>query len=124
VSVNLQYYKNQNGNSPYKKWEKRLDDRHREVVLSKLTNQLGVLGLQLFSTDAIKSLGTGLAEFRITADTISARVFIHHVGQDTILVLSGYSKSGSDNATRQNHEITLARKYLADFIQRTKVGNY
>ena len=88
-----------------------------------------------------KQLSGGVFEFRLRHDAaeilqalgrrfhpepggerILLRVFCHAHGDQVILLLGGYDKGRDPSRRRQQQEIELARRRLADFLRRRKKG--
>lgn len=77
-------------------------------------------GLLLMKTTWLKSLGSGLYEFRInrTIDRgvrVVYRVFCSFQAQRVILVISGYDKLADPSIKRQNDQIQKARSLLNNY---------
>ncbi len=91
-------------------------------------------GIQVCGGEYGKQLGHGLFEFRLRhgADEIAAmftsrkpdardreeillRVYCHAYGDKIVLLLAGYDKLSSPSKRRENVEIALARRRLAEF---------
>ena len=88
------------------------------------------LGIGVCGTEFGRQLGGGLFEFRLRRDLadilgkggeekVLLRVFCHAHGRRLVLLLGGYDKGEDTSAKRQEAEIALARKRLADWKRRT-----
>lgn len=62
----------------------------------------------------VKPLGRGLFEFRISGLSTLVRIFFTYKKGRLILLLGGYDKGADSSTARQQKEISLARKRLAD----------
>src|SRR5438309_116856 len=75
-----------------------------------------------------KNLGGGLVEFRVSEPSqegeVVLRIFFHAFGDRRILILHGYDKGEDPSGSRQQREITEARRRLNDFEARMKAGSY
>ena len=75
-------------------------------------------------TEFGRQLGGGLFEFRLRlsiardGDDGSLRVFCHATGDRVVLLLGGYDKARHPSRRRQETEIGLARRRLADYHAR------
>jgi putative component of toxin-antitoxin plasmid stabilization module len=129
-----EFYAESNGAEPCRTWLEKLTEPKRDAVLVALAQVLERLGPGVCETEWGKPLGQGLYEFRIrhTAEETAAmfageqrgakkptaillRVFFHLYGRKVILLLGGYDKGKDPSESRQQREITTARRRLADF---------
>ncbi|MHB1446617.1 MAG: hypothetical protein ACYCTI_00640 [Acidimicrobiales bacterium] len=110
-----------------------LTDIELAALLAGLEHVLSHRGVAVCETEWGKQLGAGIFEFRIrhTAAEIERmfaggapggksgkvllRVFCHAYGSKIILLLNGYDKGADPSERRQQREIGVARKRLAEF---------
>lgn len=116
--------------------ESDLTDLELAALLSGLEHVLSHRGIAVCDTEWGKQLGGGLFEFRIrhTAAEIERmfaggppggkggkvliRVFCHAYGSKIVLLVNGYDKAADPSDKRQQREIAVARKRLAEFEER------
>lgn len=126
------------GRLPVHEWVKNeltpFQRRSLGVAMSEILERHGI---NVCGTEYGKSLGRGLFEFRLRhgADEIIAmftdgkpdardkkpillRVYCHAHGDKIVLLLAGYDKQSDPSKKRENAEIKLARKRLAEFSSR------
>ena len=99
-------------------------------------------GLAVCATEFGRHLGQGLFEFRLRydeaaltrrlhlvaplssgasrRDRVLLRVFCYAYGQRVVLLLAGYDKGAEPSRKRQQREIDVARRRLADFQARER----
>lgn len=130
----MEFYADQDGREPCRKWLDGLSESKRDALLAALTCVLAVLGPDVCESEWGKPLGAGLYEFRVrhTAEETAAmfageprggrkgqaivlRVFFHPYGQKVILLLGGYDKGKEPSERRQQLKIETARSQLAQF---------
>lgn len=133
----IEFFEDDNGRSPVEEWmDSDLTDVELAAVLSGLEHVLSHRGIDVCGTEWGKQLGERLFEFRIrhTAaeiermftdasldraegkqEKVLLRVFCHAYGTKIVLLLSGYDKAGDPSEKRQQREIKLARRPLAEF---------
>ena len=131
----LEFYKDEVGDEPVLGWLRSLDSVRRRAVGVAMHEILGKMGIGVCGTEFGKQLGQGLFEFRVrqSADQVLSRarhvregggagdenillrVFCHAHGDRVILLVAGYDKGKDASAKRENREIALARKRLAEF---------
>ena len=135
----IEFFEEQGGRRPVEDWmEADLTALELAALLSAFEYVLSHHGVNVCGTEWGEHLGDGLFEFRIrhSADEIRRmfggesstgprakvllRVFCHAYGDKIVLLLNGYDKGGDVSTKRQQREIALARKRLAEFEQRRK----
>ena len=134
----VEFYEDIHGRRPVEKWIDRLSDQKAEAVIVALQEVLAVNGINLASGAWLKSLGSGLYEFRIRhskseiegmykaankglvrgADALLLRIFVAFEGQKLIVLLGGYDKGKNDKQSFQQAQIEIARKRLRDWKRR------
>jgi phage-related protein len=134
------YVEPDTGRAPVHEWITRdLSPFQRRSLGVAMSEILQRHGIQVCGSEYGKQLGQGLFEFRLRhgADEIAAmfttrkpdardreaillRVYCHAYGDKIVLLLAGYDKLSSPSKKRENAEITLARRRLADFKARTR----
>ena len=139
----LTYYCSPDGDEPVRRWIfDKLNAPQRRAVVMGLQHILAERGLAVCATEFGRHLGQGLFEFRLRYDEaalmrrlhlVSApspgasrqdhallRVFCHAHGQRVILLLAGYDEGADPSRKRQQREIDVARRRLADFQARER----
>jgi len=139
----LTYYRTPDGDEPARRWIfDKLDASKRRAVVMALQHILAERGLAVCATEFGRHLGQGLFEFRLRyeeaaltrrlhlvaslspdasrRDPVLLRVFSHAHGQRVILLLAGYDKGADPSRKRQQREIDVARRRLADFQARER----
>lgn len=139
------YVEPDTGRTPVHEWiANDLSPFQRRSLGVAMSEILERQGIQVCGGEYGKQLGQGLFEFRLRhgADEIAAmfttkrpdvrnseeillRVYCHAYGDKIVLLLSGYDKLSSPSKKRENAEIALARRRLADFkavSRRRKTG--
>jgi len=130
----LEFYEDENGNKPVLRWIREdLTPTQRFALGKAMREQLQEKGIGVCATKFGKQLGKGLFEFRLRRDAAAAalpgrraggetrlllRVFCHAFGNRIVLLLGGYDKGADPSPRRQDEEIRLARKRLADWQRR------
>ena len=129
----IEFYEDANGDQPVRRWLKEeLTPRKRRALGQAMNEVLQHLGVGVCGTEFGKQLGGGLFEFRLrrdlseiapserrdAAEKILLRVFCHAHGRRLILLLAGYDKGDDPASKRQQQEIRLAKKRLADWLLR------
>lgn len=136
----IEFFEDASGRHPVEDWmESELSDVELAALLAGLEQVLGHRGIDVCGTEWGKQLGEGLFEFRIRhtaaeirkmfggdppgeggggATRVLIRVFCHAYGAKVVLLLNGYSKGSDPRQKRQQREIALARKRLAEFKER------
>ena len=134
----LEFYEDENGDQSVLRWLREdLTPTQRRAIGVALREILEHEGLGVCRTAYGKQLGGGLFEFRLRHDAaeilrtvgkearpepggerILLRVFCHAYGDRIVLLLGGYDKGADPSAKRQQKEIAVARKRLADFRRR------
>jgi hypothetical protein len=136
----IEFFGDDDGHSPVEAWmDSDLTDMELAALLAGLEHVLRHRGIDVCRTEWGKQLGEGLFEFRIRhtaaevermfADASSRRperkhekvllrVFCHAYGAKIVLLLNGYDKAGDPSDKRQQREIVLARRRLAQFKER------
>ena len=83
-------------------------------------------GVGVCDTEFGRQLGRGLFEFRLRinartdGESALLRVFCHAAGDRVILLLGGYNKGKNPGRRRQDHEIKVARRRLAEHLRRQR----
>ena len=133
-----EFYEDAKDRRPVEKWIDGLSDQKAEAVIVALQEVLAVNGINLASGSWLKSLGSGLYEFRIRhskneiqgmykaanrglvggAEAILLRIFVAFEGQKLIVLLGGYDKGKNDKHSFQQAQIEIARKRLRDWKRR------
>jgi hypothetical protein len=128
------------GRAPVHEWIKNeLSPFQRRSLGMAMSEILERQGIGVCGGEYGKQLGQGLFEFRLRhgADEIAAmfttkqpdprdkeeillRVYCHAYGAKIVLLLAGYDKLASPSKKRENAEIMLARKRLAEFRSRVR----
>lgn len=132
----LEFYKDEGGDEPVLDWLRSLDSARRRAIGVAMHEILGKMGIEVCGTEFGKHLGQGLFEFRVrqSADQILTRagharkggsasdeknillrVYCHAHANRVILLIAGYDKGKDASAKRENREIALARRRLAEF---------
>ena len=139
MSFELEFYEDENGDEPVLRWLREdLTPMQRRAIGVALREILQVEGIGVCRSGYGKQLGDGLFEFRWRHDAaeilrnlgksardesrgerILLRVFCHAYGDRIVLLLGGYDKGADPSAKRQQGEIDVARKRLADFRRRS-----
>ncbi len=136
----IEFFEDGNGRSPVEEWmDSDLTDVELAALLSGLERVLSHRGIDVCATEWGKQLGEGLFEFRIRHtvaeiermftdassgrpegkhEKVLLRVFCHAYGMKIVLLLSGYDKARDPSDKRQQREIMLARRRLAEFKER------
>jgi phage-related protein len=134
----LEFYTDEAGDQPVLRWlREELSATQRRAIGVALREILEAEGIAVCRGGYGKQLGDGLFEFRLRhdageilrslgkpardephADRILLRVFCHAHGDRLILLLGGYDKGSDPSKRRQQQEITVARRRLADFRRR------
>lgn len=138
----IEFYRDAHGNEPCRRWmEKDLTATQRRALVAALEHVLADQGIRVCGTSFGKHIrGTGIFEFRLNRDVdtirkmagvppepevasakpaekILLRVFCHAYGNRIILLLGGYDKARDPSPRRQQQEIKVAKKRLANFKQ-------
>lgn len=125
----LEFYVDGEGNEVVRSWLRGLSLRKRQVFGAAMNSVLQHLGVAVCETKYGKQLGGGLFEFRLRQDAdsmepglppekILLRGFCHAHGDKIVLLLGGYDKGEDPSRKRQQGEIEVARKRLADWKHR------
>ena len=122
--LQLEFYEDGRGDRPVLRWiREALTFTQRYELGQAMREQLQEKGC-VCATDYGKHLGKGLFEFRLrrsveeVGERILLRVFCHAYGNKVVLLLVGYDKGADSSARRQDDEIALARRRLADWRRR------
>ena len=141
----LTYYCTPDGDEPVRRWIlDTLNAHKRRAVVMGLQHILAERGLAVCATEFGRRLGQGLFEFRLRYDEAALRRRLHLVGQlspgpsrrdpvllrvlchahghRVILLLAGYDKGADPSRKRQQREIDIARRRLADFQRRERAS--
>lgn len=135
----LEVYETEDGRQPFTTWVEKLSETKFVSLDAALRIVLSERGLDLGRTEWLKPLGDGLHEFRVRHDSdeirqmfageraqgrrrerILLRVFVHFHGSRVVLLLGGYDKGKDPSERRQQREIGVARKHLADWRRRQR----
>lgn len=132
----LEFYKDEGGDEPVLDWLRSLDSARRRAIGVAMHEILGKMGIEVCGTEFGKHLGQGLFEFRVRQSAgqiltragharkggsasdeknILLRVYCHAHANRVILLIAGYDKGKDASAKRENREIALARRRLAEF---------
>lgn len=134
----LEFYTDEAGDQPVLRWlREELSATQRRAIGVALREILEAEGISVCRGGYGKQLGDGLFEFRLRhdageilrslgkpardephAERILLRVFCHAHGDRLVLLLGGYDKGSDPSKRRQQQEITVARRRLADFHRR------
>ena len=127
------------GRAPVYEWITwKLSRYQRRALGTAMSEVLQKHGIDVCETEYGKHLGGGLFEFRLRHDSdeiiakhtsqrpddepdqgsILLRVFCHAYGDKIVLLLAGYDKGEDPSKKRENSEVELARKRLAEFRSR------
>ena len=136
----LDFYEDELGDRPVRRWlREELAPRQRRALGFAMKEVLQYRGISVCGTEFGKQLGGGLFEFRLKRDLsgipnsqsstsrtqeldrILLRIFCHAHGTKVILLLAGYDKGKEPSKKRQQAEIELARKRLADWQRRERI---
>ena len=139
----LEYYSSPDGDEPVRRWIfDSLDAPKRRAVVTGLEHILAEHGVAVCATEFGRHLGQGLFEFRLRydeaalrrrlhvvapasprasrGDPVLLRVFCHTYGHRVILLVAGYDKGVDPSRKRQQREIDVERRRLADFQARRR----
>ncbi len=121
----LEFYEDERGDRPVLRWiREELTPTQRRELGQAMREQLQERGVGVCASEYGKQLGRGLFEFRLrrsaelAGERILLRVFCHAYGHKVVLLLGGYDKGADVSARRQDDEISLARRRLADWHRR------
>ena len=135
---NIHFYEDPQGRIPVERWIDGLSEQKAEAVIVALQEVLAVNGINLTSGAWLKSLGSGLYEFRIRhsaseiqsmykianrglvprAEEILLRIFVAFEGEKIIFLLGAYDKGKRDKKSFQQTQIEVARKRLKEWKRR------
>jgi hypothetical protein len=138
MTFTLEFYEDENGDQPVLRWlREQLTPTQRRAIGVAMHEILRAEGVGVCRTSYGKQLGGGLFEFRLrhdaaeilhslgkparpeaTSERILLRVFCHAHGDRLVLLLGGYDKGADPSAKRQQKEIAVARRRLADWKRR------
>jgi hypothetical protein len=136
----LEFYADADGDQPVLRWlREELTPTQRRAIGVAMAEILQVEGIGVCRGAYGKQLGDGLFEFRLRHDAgeilrslgkaardeprherILLRVFCHAHGNRLILLLGGYDKGADTSSKRQQREIAIARRRLADYRRRNR----
>lgn len=115
----LTFYTDPEGRQPVREWLREgLSAPDRRTVGAALRRILQEQGVAVCDSSFGRQLGHGLFEFRVREGPLLVRIFCHAYGSRLILLLGAYDKGRDPSERRQQAEIALARRRLADW-QRT-----
>jgi hypothetical protein len=125
TTYRLEFYEEVHGDKPVLRWiREEITPTQRYELGQAMREQLQEKGVGVCATEYGKQLGKGLFEFRLrrsveeVGERILLRVFCHAYGNRVVLLLGGYDKGADSSARRQDDEIALARRRLADWRRR------
>ncbi len=126
ATYELEFYEDQNGDKPVLRWVREDLTRTQRLALGQaMREMLQERGVGVCATEYGKQLGKGLFEFRLRRsvgaaeeERILLRVFCHAYGNKVVLLLGGYDKGADPSPRRQNGEIAVARRRLAEWRRR------
>lgn len=107
MTIRVDEYVRENGDTPYKAWFDRLDVQAAAKVTSAKVR------LSLGNTGALKSLAGGLTELRIDWGP-GLRLYLTQEGDDLVVLFGGGAKR------TQPSDIAIARALLAEYKLRKK----
>jgi len=93
-----------------------LTDLQIATVLAYFRDDLADHGTEIFAQGKAKWLGGGLAEYRFRRNPeLLVRLFFFLSGKRLVVVLSGYNKKRDPSDSRQQREISTARKLMRKY---------
>ena len=101
--MNLQIYRDENGNEPFEQWLSSIRDTRTSARIDNRLKRvrLGLLGNQ-------PSIGEGVFELRLDFGP-GYRIYFARMGSEDILLLTGGDKNS------QQRDITIAKRYWQHF---------
>lgn len=127
ATYELEFYEDERGDKPVLRWVREGLTRTQRLALGQAMREvLEERGIGVCATDYGKQLGKGLFEFRLrrsvgaAEERILLRVFCHAYGNKVVLLLGGYDKGADPSPRRQNEEIAVARRRLAEWRRRQR----
>lgn len=127
----IEFYETPHGDKPVLRWIKEdLSVRQRRALGYATYRLLQRYGVGICDTEFGRQLGGGLFEFRLRlkapmdGESALLRVFCHATGDRVILLLGGYDKGKDPARRRQDHEIEVARRRLAEHLRRRQGGGW
>ena len=100
-------------------WSELDGPQHRLIVNSELA-RLEAYGLNLLSTNRMKSLSNGLFELRVRRNPeVLVRIFFTFIHPSRLVVVGGYNKKRDSSELKQRREIRAARKIIDDIQGRS-----
>jgi phage-related protein len=120
------FYEGPDGDKPVLRWIGSLSVPQRRALGYAMYRLLQRYGVGVCDTEFGRQLGGGLFEFRlrlnrsVDKEVGSYRVFCHAEGAQMILLLGGYDKGRDPSGRRQALEIRIARRRLAEYLQRRR----
>jgi phage-related protein len=119
----IEFYEDAQGRKPVLDWIRNdLSPYQRRALGRAMLRILQQQGVNVCGTPFGRQLGGGLFEFRLREAELLLRVFCHAYGSRMVLLLGGYDKGADPKGKRQNVEIDLARRRLADWRSRKRDG--
>lgn len=132
------YEEPETGRMPVYEWILELDPLLRGALGTAMREVLQRHGIAVCQGEWGKQLGGGLFEFRVRhsaeetvqmftdrparkerrPDKIALRLFGHAHGDKLLLLLAGYDKAADPSDRREDREVELARKRLAEYRAR------
>jgi len=124
LAFQLEFYEAADGSVPVRDWIREdLTRNQRRQLGAAMQSVLQRFGVEVCGTGFGRALGGGLFEFRLrlsAPDAALFRVFCHAHGDRLILLLGAYDKARDPNSRRQQREIAVARRRLADHRARQR----
>jgi phage-related protein len=138
MAYRIDFYADEHGDQPVLRWlREELTSTQRRAIGVAMRELLEELGVDVCDTEFGRQLGGGLFEFRLRQDAEEVlrrvgkeprhpepkgeRVFLRvFCGERVVLLLGGYDKGRDPSPRRQQREIEIARKRLADFRRRPR----
>lgn len=125
ATYELEFYEDERGDRPVLRWiREELTPTQRAALGRAMRAVLQERGVGVCGTEFGKQLGKGLFEFRLRrsveeeGERILLRVFCHAYGNRVLLLLGGHDKGADPSPRRQDAEIAVARRRLADWQRR------
>lgn len=138
IGHTIEFFEDDDGRKPVLDWIKNDLSLTKRLALGNAMREiLQVHGVQVCQTEWGKQLAKGVFEFRVRmagsevvhegwaragkadpSEQILLRVFCHAYGDKIVLLLAGYDKGKEPSAKRQQRELEVARKRLAQHRER------
>lgn len=121
----IEFYQSPRSDKPVLRWIRQdLSVPQRRALGYAIHRLVQRYGVRVCDTNFGRQLGGGLFEFRLRlnartdGEAALLRVFCHAVGDRVILLLGGYDKGKDSGRRRQDREIKVARRRLAEHLSR------